>query len=66
VVVLINAVLLALLGITSTLAIDGILPLVVGAVVAGVVATFLEGMLGLTPPVVDDDTEREQREGGAA
>jgi len=65
VVVLINAVLLALLNISSALAIDGILPLLGGAAVAGLVSTFLEGLLGLTPPVVDDAPERAQREGGA-
>jgi ubiquinone biosynthesis protein len=54
VMVAINAVLLALLGLTRTLEIRGVLALLVGAVVAGVVGFVLDGVLGLTPPVVDD------------
>jgi ubiquinone biosynthesis protein len=54
VVVVIDAILLALLGLTSALEIKGIVPLVIGAVIAGVVGFFLDSVLGLTPPVVDD------------
>jgi putative membrane protein len=63
VVVLIDAVLLALLGLTRTLEIRGFGALVVGAVVAGVVGFFLESVLGLTPPVVDDPSARTGRGG---
>src|SRR5262249_17609020 len=62
VVVLIDAVLLALLALTRTLEITGFGWLVLGAVVAGVVGFFLDSMLGLTPPVVED---RSARAGGA-
>jgi ubiquinone biosynthesis protein len=65
VVVLINAVLLALLALTRTLEIRGFGALVVGAVVAGVVGFFLESVLGLTPPVVDDPSARTGRGGRA-
>jgi ubiquinone biosynthesis protein len=65
VVVLIDAVLLALLGLTRTLEIRGFGALVVGAVVAGVVGFFLESVLGLTPPVVDDPSARTGRGGPA-
>ena len=58
VMVAINAILLALLAVTSVLEIDGVVPLVIGAVVAGVVGFFLDSVLGLTPPVVDDPTVR--------
>ena len=54
VMVAINAILLALLALTSVLEIDGVVPLLIGAVVAGVVGFFLDSVLGLTPPVVDD------------
>ena len=61
VMVAINAILLALLALTSVLEIDGLAPLLVGAVVAGVVGFFLDSILGLTPPVVDDPTVRAAR-----
>jgi ubiquinone biosynthesis protein len=61
VVVLIDAVLLALLGLTRTLEIRGFGALVVGAVVAGAVGFFLDSVLGLTPPVVDDPAARAGR-----
>jgi ubiquinone biosynthesis protein len=61
VVVVINAVLLALLGLTSVLEIDNFGALVIGAVIAGVVGFFLESVLGLTPPVVDDASARAER-----
>jgi ubiquinone biosynthesis protein len=62
VMVLIDAALLALLGLTSTLEIDGVGALVVGAVLAGVIGLFLDSLLGLTPPVVDDASARAERE----
>jgi ubiquinone biosynthesis protein len=61
VVVAINAALLALLALTRALEIDGIGALVVGAVLAGVVGFFLDSVLGLTPPVVDDPSARAER-----
>jgi ubiquinone biosynthesis protein len=61
VVIVINAVLLALLGLTSALEIDNFGALVIGAVIAGVVGFFLESVLGLTPPVVDDASARAER-----
>ncbi|HEY2372920.1 MAG TPA: AarF/UbiB family protein [Gaiellaceae bacterium] len=61
VVVAINAILLALLGLTSVLKINGVLPLLAGAVLAGLVGLFLDSILGLTPPVVDDPTARVPR-----
>jgi putative membrane protein len=62
VVVLINAALLALLSLTSGFAVQGVWPLFVGAIVAAVVEFFLEGVLGLTPPVIDDDGALAGRE----
>jgi ubiquinone biosynthesis protein len=61
VVVVIDAALLALLGLTSTLEIDGIVALAAGAVIAGVVGFFLDSLLGLTPPVLDDASARAER-----
>ncbi len=61
VMVAINAILLALLALTSVLEIDGVIPLLIGAVVAGAVGFFLDSILGLTPPVVDDPTVRAAR-----
>ena len=61
VVIVIDAALLALLGLTSTLEIDGFWALVAGAVLAGVLGFVLDGLLGLTPPVVDDATVRAER-----
>jgi ubiquinone biosynthesis protein len=61
VVVVIDAALLALLSLTSALEIDGFGALVVGAVVAGAVGFVLDGVLGLTPPVVDDASARAER-----
>ena len=61
VMVAINAILLALLALTSVLEIDGVAPLLIGAVVAGVVGFFLDSVLGLTPPVVDDPSVRAAR-----
>jgi ubiquinone biosynthesis protein len=58
VVLAINAVLLALLAITSVLSIHRVVWLLVGAAVAGVVGFFLDSLLGLTPPVVDDASAR--------
>jgi ubiquinone biosynthesis protein len=61
VVIVIDAVLLALLGLTSALEIDGIGALAAGAVLAGVLGFFLDSLLGLTPPVVDDASARAER-----
>jgi ubiquinone biosynthesis protein len=61
VVTVIDAILLALLGLTSALEIRGLGALVAGAVVAGVVGFLLDGLLGLTPPVVDDASARAER-----
>jgi ubiquinone biosynthesis protein len=58
VMVAINAVLLALLGLTSVLEIKGLVALLAGAVISGVVGFFLDSVLGLTPPVVDDPSVR--------
>jgi ubiquinone biosynthesis protein len=58
VVVLIDAVLLALLAVTRALEIRGFGALVVGAVVAGLIGFFLDSLLGLTPPVVEDRSAR--------
>src|SRR5262249_21935599 len=54
VVIAINAILLALLALTSALEVRGVVALLAGAVVAGAVGFFLEAVLGLTPPVADD------------
>jgi ubiquinone biosynthesis protein len=62
VVVVIDAVLLALLALTSVLSVDGIGALIAGAVVAGAAGFLLDGLLGLTPPVVDDRSARVERE----
>jgi ubiquinone biosynthesis protein len=61
VMVVIDAALLALLGLTSTLEIRGIAALAAGAVVAGAFGFLLDGLLGLTPPVVDDTSARVAR-----
>jgi ubiquinone biosynthesis protein len=61
VMIAINAILLALLGLTRTLEIRGVVALFVGAVVAGVVGFVLDGVLGLTPPVVDDPSADPSR-----
>jgi ubiquinone biosynthesis protein len=61
VMVAINAILLALLALTSVLEIKGIVPLLIGAVVAGVVGFFLDSVLGLTPPVLEDASVRAAR-----
>jgi ubiquinone biosynthesis protein len=61
VVVVMNAVLLALLALTRTLEIRGVVALVAGAVVAGVIGFVLDSVLGLTPPVVDDPSARSAR-----
>ncbi len=50
----VNVALLTLLGLTRALEIQGVLALVVGAALASVVGFVLDGLLGLTPPVVDD------------
>jgi putative membrane protein len=55
VVVLINAALLGLLSLTSGFEVEGVWPVFLGAVVAAVVEFVLAGVLGLTPPVIDDD-----------
>src|SRR3954447_4109134 len=65
VVVLIDAVLLALLALTRTLEITGFGALVLGAVVAGVLGFFLDSVLGLTSPVVEDRSARVGRGGPA-
>jgi ubiquinone biosynthesis protein len=62
VVIGINAALLALLALTRSLEIDGVLALLVGAVLAGVIGFLLERLLGLTPPVVDEPATRAARE----
>jgi uncharacterized membrane protein YvlD (DUF360 family) len=61
VMVAITAVLLALLALTSVFEIKGVVPLLIGAVVAGVVGFFLDSVLGLTPPVLDDASVRAAR-----
>jgi putative membrane protein len=61
VMVAINAILLALLALTSVLEIRGVVPLLIGAVVAGVVGFFLDSVFGLTPPVLDDPSVRAAR-----
>ena len=61
VMIAINAILLALLALTSVLEIEGVVPLLIGAVVAGVVGFFLDSLLGLTPPVLDDASVRAAR-----
>ena len=61
VMVAIDAILLALLGLTSVLDIKGVVPLLIGAVIAGVVGFFLDSVLGLTPPVLDDAAVRAAR-----
>jgi ubiquinone biosynthesis protein len=61
VVILIDAVLLALLALTRTLEIRGFGALVLGAVVAGVLGFVLDSVLGLTPPVVEDRSARTGR-----
>jgi ubiquinone biosynthesis protein len=61
VVVAINAVLLALLGLTSVLEIKNVVALVAGAVLAGLAGFFLDSVFGLTPPVVDDRSARAER-----
>ena len=52
VMVAINAILLALLALTRALGIRGIVPLLAARSLAGVVGFVLDGVLGLTPPVV--------------
>jgi len=61
VVILIDAVLLALLALTRTLEIRGFGALVLGAVVAGFLGFVLDSVLGLTPPVVEDRSARTGR-----
>ena len=61
VMVAINAILLALLALTSVLEIKGVVPLLIGAVAAGVVGFFLDSLLGLTPPVLEDSSVRAAR-----
>ncbi|HEY3207306.1 MAG TPA: AarF/UbiB family protein [Gaiellaceae bacterium] len=61
IVVAVDAALLALLALTRVLEITGIGALLVGALLAGVVGFLLDGMLGLTPPVVDDASARAER-----
>jgi ubiquinone biosynthesis protein len=61
VVLVINAALLALLALTSTLEINRFVALLAGAAIAAVLGFFLESLLGLTPPVVDDPTARAVR-----
>jgi ubiquinone biosynthesis protein len=61
VVIVIDAALLALLALTPTLSIDGFGWLVAGAALAGVLGFLFDGLLGLTPPVVDDATARAER-----
>jgi ubiquinone biosynthesis protein len=61
VVIAIDAALLALLGLTSALEIDGVGALLAGAVLAGVLGFVLESVLGLTPPVLDDASARAER-----
>ena len=65
VVVLIDAVLLALLALTRTLEIKGFGALLLGAVVAGILGFVLDSVLGLTPPVVEDRSARVGRGGTA-
>ena len=57
IVILIDVVLLALLDLSRTLDITSLLALLVGAVLAGVLSFVLENVLGLTPPVLDDQAE---------
>jgi len=61
VVVVINAGLLALLALTATLEIHGLGALAVGAVLSGLIGFVLDGVLGLTPPVLEDAPARAAR-----
>ena len=61
VVIVISGALLALLGLTSTLEIDGLGALAAGAALAGVLGFLLDSLLGLTPPVVEDTAARSER-----
>jgi hypothetical protein len=54
----INAILLALLALSSVLEIDGVVPLLSGAVIAGGAGFVLDSVLGLTPPVLEDASLR--------
>jgi putative membrane protein len=57
IVILIDVVLLALLDLSRTFDITSLLALLLGAVLAGVISFVLENVLGLTPPVLDDQAE---------
>ena len=61
VMVMIYAILLALLALTSVLEIKGVVPLLVGAVIAGGVGFVLDSILGLTPPVLENPSLRAAR-----
>ncbi len=61
IVIVIDGALLALLALTSTLSVDGFGWLVAGAALAGGLGFLFDGLLGLTPPVVDDATARTKR-----
>ncbi len=61
VIVGIYALLLALLALTSVLEIKGVVPLLVGAVIAGGAGFVLDSVLGLTPPVLEDESLRAAR-----
>ena len=66
VVVAIDAVLLALLGLTSSLEIRGVGALLAGAALSGLGGFLLEGVLGLTAPVVDDPSAARSRRARSA
>ena len=57
----IEALLLWLLSLTRALEITNGWALVLGAVLAGVIGFFLDSLLGLTPPVLDDASARAAR-----
>ena len=57
----IYAILLALLALSPVLEIKGVVPLLVGAVIAGGAGFVLDSVLGLTPPVLEDASLRAAR-----
>ena len=66
VVVLINALMLILLGrlFPRTLAVDGILPALLGGALIGIVSSFLENLLGINPPLMLLAEQRARGEAG--
>ncbi len=62
VVVGINIVMLFVLNIVlpDLLHVDGLIPLIFGGILMGVLGMVLDGLLGLTPPLIDDEPESER------